>query len=302
MKRPTLTVIRGGIWGDTELTPIVAEHLDHLRYRNLALSTITQRRYALKRLMRFTGEPAILAQTEDLLAFRNRPTRAGTALEPQSQASELAHLGGFYRWAVLAGHRVDDPMLRVPRPRLPRAMPNPISESDLALAISTARERIRPWFYLAAFAGLRACEIAPLRGEDLWWHADPPLLVVRKGKGGDPGTVPIAPDLASALRGLPEHGWLFPREDGEAGHVPAHLVSHLANDHLHRLGIAHTLHKLRHRFGTQVYRASHGDLRQTQELMRHRSPVSTAIYTLVDQSEAAGIVAALPPVRHLRSA
>lgn len=308
MTRPALKVIIGGAddraGGRTlrglEVTSIGAAHLDHLRQRNLAVSTIAQRRYALLRLARFTGQPPIVASTEDLLAFRWRLTRAGRPLEAQSQAGELAHLAGFFKWAVMEGHRPDDPMLKVPRPRLPRGMPNPISEDDLSRAIATARDRIRPWFFLAAFAGLRAFEIAPLRGEDLWWHTDPPLLIVRHGKGGDAGTVPIGPELGCALLGMPRRGWCFPGEDG--GPVKAHTVSHLANDHLHRLGIAHTLHSLRHRFGTQVLRASHGDLRQTQELMRHASINSTVRYTLVDQSDKAGIVAALPTLRHLHVA
>lgn len=100
--------------------------------------------------------------------------------------------------------------------------------------------------------------------------------------------------LEPILRELPRKGWLFPRHDGQLGPIRAHTVSHLANRHLHRIGIDLTFHSLRHRFGTQVYRVSGRDLRQTQELMRHRSPVSTAIYTEVDQGEAYGVVSALP--------
>jgi site-specific recombinase XerD len=76
--------------------------------------------------------------------------------------------------------------------------------------------------------------------------------------------------------------------------LPAHRVSSLCNVFLHDLGISHTLHTLRHWFGTQTLRVNGGDLRQTQELMRHQSPVSTAIYTWVDPKAAAVTVAALP--------
>jgi len=77
--------------------------------------------------------------------------------------------------------------------------------------------------------------------------------------------------------------------------VPAHLVSHLCNDHLHSLGINSTLHKLRHRFGTQVLRVS-GNLRHAQEALRHRSITSTQIYTQVTNIELAAAVAAVPRV------
>src|SRR5690606_22330993 len=138
------------------------------------------------------------------IAFRERRTRAGQALSIDAQAMELSHLAGFYRWCVVEGYRDDDPTMRVPRPKLPRNLPHPIPEDDLARAIALAEPtRVRPWLMLAAYAGLRACEIAPLRGEDLWWHTDPPLLVIQQGKGGDMGTVPIAPDLEAELRCLP---------------------------------------------------------------------------------------------------
>jgi len=44
--------------------------------------------------------------------------------------------------------------------------PRPVSEDDLVLALATANDRVRPWLALAAFAGLRAIEIANLRVEN----------------------------------------------------------------------------------------------------------------------------------------
>jgi integrase/recombinase XerD len=49
---------------------------------------------------------------------------------------------------------------------------------------------------------------------------------------------------------------------------------------LRAVGSNATAHQLRHSFGTAVLRSSH-DLRVTQELLRHSSPASTAIYTQV---------------------
>lgn len=277
-----------------ERSAVLQHHLDHLRWRNQRPGVIAQRRYALLRLARFHDIDLLDVTTEHVAAFRDRPTRAGQPLAPASQSAELSHLRAFYKWALLEELIVSDPMLRVPLPRLPRWLPHPIPEHELAEAIRTARARIRPFFMLAAYAGLRACEIAPLRGDDLWWHHDPPLIRIREGKGGDEGLVPLAPALRAELLALPRHGWLFPKTNGDPGPLRAWSVSHLANDHLRRLGSTFTLHACRHRFGTQVYRASGRDMRQTQELMRHKSIKSTAIYTEVDQSEAATIVASLP--------
>lgn len=266
-----------------------ARYLTDIRWRNYSPNTVTQRGRALRRFARYLGPvPLEDATTEDLMAF------LGRLQNPASRLSERSNLAGFYRWLVLENVRVDDPMARVPKPRGKRWLPRPMPEDDLMRALRQAPERVRPWLYLAAFAGLRASEVAPLRGEHVWWHADPPLILIERSKGGESSTVPIAPILARELRRLPSRGVLFPRLDGRPGPVPAHLVSHLANDYLHSLGIWHTFHSLRHRYGTKVLRASGGNLRQTQELMRHKSIASTIIYTEVDQSEGAAIVAAIP--------
>lgn len=264
-------------------------YLADLRWQNYSPSTVTQRARALRRLERFLGPiPAEEADTEDLVAF------LGRIQNPASRLSERSNLAGYFKWLVLEDKRVDDPMVRVPKPRGKRWLPHPMPEDDVLRALRDAPDRVRPWLYLAAFAGLRACEIAPLRADDIWWSADPSLIMIRSGKGGDPGTVPIAPALEKQLRLLPTQGWLFPRMDDQPGPVKPHTVSHVANNYLHSIGIWSTLHSLRHRYGSRVLRASGGNLRQTQELMRHRSIASTVIYTEVDQSEGAAIVALLP--------
>lgn len=281
-------------------TRVLSSHLDDMRWRNRRTSTIQQRVYTLARFARFIGHDPLDATSEEVGAFRDRPTRARRPQQANSQKAELSHLRAFFKWAVLAELRDDDPTARVPLPRLSRALPHPLPEKELARAIATAPDRIRPMFYLAAFAGLRACEIANLRGEDIWWHASPALLVV-EGKGGDEQSVPIHPILEPVLRALPRRGWLFPRFDGEPGPNKPHRISQLCNAHLHRMGTHLTLHSCRHRFGTLVHRSTGGDLRMTQELMRHKSPVSTAIYTLVDVTAAAGAVAGIPALLELVS-
>jgi integrase/recombinase XerD len=107
--------------------------------------------------------------------------------------------------------------------------------------------------------------------------------------------VPLSSSLAAALDScdLPATDWLFPH-GWQDGPVRPWTVSHQSNAYLHSIGITHTLHTLRHWFGTHTYRATGRDLRMTQELLRHRSPVSTAIYTFSDPGEAAAAVERLP--------
>ena len=273
----------------TTAAGVVGRYLDDCRRRNLRPGTINQKRLALRRLDRAVQPTPLLDVTHDhLVAHLDR------LHQPESRATETSHLRTFYRWAVTEDLLAVDPSAKLVRPRVPRRLPRPMPTTDLAVAIDTAPERVRPWLVLAAYAGLRACEIAGLRACDLLWDNDPPLVVVDQGKGGHARAVPMSPVVAVELAGAARAGWLFRRRDGQPGPVPAHLVSRLANQHLHGLGITHTLHTLRHWFATETLRVNGGDLRETQELLGHQSPVSTAIYTWVDPRRAAGTVAALP--------
>lgn len=269
----------------------VGRFLDDCRRRNLRPGTITQKRLALRRLDTAVHPTPLLEVSHDqLVAFLDRLD------QPESRATETSHLRTFYRWALIEGLVGVDPAARLVRPRVPRRLPRPMPTNDLAVALDTAPERVRPWLVLAAYAGLRACEISGLRACDLMWDNDLPLLVVDQGKGGHARAVPMGPVVAEELAGLPRAGWLFPRRDGRPGPAPPHLVSKLANQHLRGLGITHTLHTLRHWFATETLRANGGDLRETQELLGHQSPVSTAIYTWTDPRKAAVTVAGLPVV------
>jgi len=84
---------------------------------------------------------------------------------------------------------------------------------------------------------------------------------------------------------MPKAGWIFLRQRERAAkgrhcYDAAHEVSLEMAAYFRRLGISASAHMLRHWLGTSVY-ASSRDLRVTQELMGHSSPVTTAVYTVV---------------------
>lgn len=265
---------------------MIVEHLAYLRHLNRRRGTIDQRRWCLQRLQTFLGHDLATATHAELLAFVSRGDRGA-----ETRCAEISHVRGFYGWAIEHDHLELDPSLRLRRPRRPRHLPRPMPDADLARALATARDPIRTWLHLAAYGGLRCCEIAPLRGED--YLRGQGVLVIREQKGGDPGAISVGPVLAEVLAGLPMEGWWFTRWDGILEPISAGQLQRHANRWLHEQGIAHTTHAARHWFGTYMQRAS-GNLRVTQEAMRHRSPVSTAGYTFVGSGEVAQVVARLP--------
>jgi integrase len=267
-------------------------HLQYLRLRGGTADSIYQRRRLLARLCRDLQAPLLEATEAQLLAWR-----ANLRVGDQAIVTYVSHARGFYAWAAETGLRDGDPAARIPVPRLARRIPRPITEAELADAMTCAPARIRPWLVLAAWCGLRAKEIALLRRENVLDGHRPPVLIVADGatKGHRERAVPICDfALAELYRaGLPRAGYVFARHDGGPGPNQPWLVSQLANRHLHDCGSAATLHQLRHRFGSQSYQLSL-DLRLVQELLGHAHPSTTAGYAAYAQANAARIVAALP--------
>lgn len=274
-----------------DMAPISA-HLSWLAQRGASAETIATRRRALSRISTQLPVPLIGAAPEDLAAWR-----AALTVAPGSVAQYVSHVSAFYEWAVAAGLRESNPAAGLPVPQLRRRLPRPISEEDLMTALASAPDRVRPWLVLAGWAGLRAKEIAYLRREDVRDRARPPVLLVSEtaAKGRRERAVPLSSFVSSELHtaGMPGRGWVFRRMDGRPGPNNPWLISHLANETLHRAGIDASLHQLRHRFGTMIYRAGH-DLRAVQELLGHVSPATTAGYAAYDRAEAAAAVEGLP--------
>lgn len=263
-------------------------HLKHLSNINRRPRSIDCRRLSLERLLRYA-----IAHETDLfeLSYVQLEDFLDRGLGPQARATEISHIKSYFKWAIEMELTSNNPAFRLQRPRVPRKFPRPMNEHDKALAFREAPQPIRAWLYLAAYAGLRACEIAPIRGEDIMFSEG--ILVIPEQKGGDPGTVALHPLVKAELRVMYKKGWLFEKGGGYSGHITAGQLQRHANKHLRDLGIESTFHSLRHWFGTEIYRSSR-NIRLTQEAMRHGSVVTTALYTQIDKHEIANVISSLP--------
>lgn len=260
-------------------------YLVHLRVRGLRPNTIAQAERVLGWLERHLDRAAITATSADLESY------LATKPQDSTRAVEWSYLSGFYRWAVAWDLLERNPLDRIPRPRVPRKRPRPMPAAMVARTLTESPARLRPWFYLAAFAGLRACDIAPLRAEHVEWDAA--RLIVPETKGGDEVARPIAPELGRVLAALPREGWLFPRLDGRPGHVSAHLISELTGRWLRSVGIPHSFHTLRHAYATRALALCDGNLRVVQELLGHEKVTSTQVYADVEWGQMVTTVAGL---------
>jgi site-specific recombinase XerD len=254
---------------------VIFRHLADMRLRNLSANSIYNRRRALARLSRYLDGPILYADAPTLRDWQDERARQ---LTPSGRGAELSNVREFYRWAQREGYRPDDPTTRLPMPRAPRRVPRPIADRDLLVAMASAEPDVAVILALAAFAGLRACEIARLDWSEVALREDPPMLRVVAGKGGHGRLIPISPALRDVLTAGPRgRGPVIQRRDGQRGHVLPHRISSMANEHLHACELPDTLHQARHRLATSAYRACR-DLLAVQGLLGHSSPTTTAGY------------------------
>ncbi len=252
-------------------------------------NTIRTKRQILRAWSRQLGDRDVTDATRaDVRAFLAKP-----GLSSNTRSQYLTTLRVFYRWAMDEGHVTVDPTEGVRGPKFKAGLPRPIPVNHLQAALKTAAPNVRLWMLLGAYQGLRCCEMAELRGEDFDFSGETPTMLIH-GKGGKVALLPIHPVLVDELkvRGA-RPGWVFPHKWVKGDHVLAGSISKLVNNHLRGMGIDSTAHALRHLFGTSIYQESGYDLRLTQELLRHASPSTTAIYTKVDRKNAGVVLSRL---------
>ena len=249
----------------------IAEHLAYLEARDMrpeyidnVRKTLQQRTARTRRRPRARDRgPTEVVVVRARWQGRRRPHRVPLA---PAQFLQVARLGPSPR-------RRPDRAARAPE-TTPRAPP-PVRRRRPPPALDGLEGIPRAYIALAAFGGLRACEVAAVRREDI--DEELGVLLIRDGKGGKDRVVPTHPEMLRALEKLPRSGYLFPGKRGHA-HVRPNTVTQLASRSLRRLGINATLHQARHWYTTKTYALSL-DIRLTQELMGHSSPATTARYT-----------------------
>lgn len=242
--------------------------------RGLAEGTISKR----VRVLEILGEsgPLLDLDAETIQSVLDaRRGRAGGALDARTRHCWLSHAHCFFQWAIAHERTTVDPTARLVRPKMRRKLPRPIPEEPFARAIESApTELLRAWLLLAGNAGLRCCEIAGLRGEDVQPES---LRVV--GKNGAERVIPMHERLTALALSWPTSGPVFVDPATGLPYRPAQ-VSRLIGDHFRRAGLPYRAHHGRHRFASAVYEAT-GDLNVVADLCGHESIETTRIYAKV---------------------
>jgi integrase/recombinase XerD len=235
------------------------------------------------------GRGVATADADSLRAYLANLSDAGFAA--RTAARKLSALRQFHRFLLREGVRDDDPSELLDSPRLPKALPKYLSESEvdeLLLAAGRCRPPARAALMRAALeilyaTGLRVSELLALPRTAL--AGDSALLLIR-GKGGKERVVPLsdaAKEAAAALvagRKVPGQ-WLFASRGGQAMTRQGFALL------LKQVALAAGIdpervspHVLRHSFASHML-ARGADLRSLQLLLGHADIATTQIYTHV---------------------
>ena len=208
-------------------------------------------------------------------------------------ARRLASLRSFFRFGQREGWSDSNPAKPLRNPRKSRSLPHFLSSGDLDRLLSSPPANLpmglrdRAILETLYSAGLRVSELVSLNDGDI--DMTQGILRVR-GKGKRERLAPIGSYAATALR-----NWLKVRrvsaKEPRGADCPVFVnksgrrlttrsVGRLLEKHLAAAGLDRrtTPHTLRHSFATHLL-DSGADIRSVQELLGHKSLVTTQIYT-----------------------
>lgn len=235
------------------------------------------------------GSPLLEATADQLAGFQD--TYAG--LKPASRNVYSRHVRAVYRWAADNGHIDVDPAARLPVTRLHRGQPHPTTAEDLNVILLCTTGALRLAYALAAFAGLRCGEICRADLSDITREFGRPVTAIIHGKGGRERVVPIVPPLLDEIDRHVAHrrrGTLLLHPDGTPWR-PQQL-SLTSSKHLANIGMATTLHSMRHAYATRIYAATRDPL-LVRDLLGHSSVTTTEIYMQSSTFEAESRIGAI---------
>lgn len=176
----------------------------------------------------------------------------------------------------------NDPITDLPRVRKGRGVPRPLTTNEAKMLMAEARQPMKDWFTLACCAGLRAMEVANIRGVDLEENEDGYVLRVA-GKGGTDLAVPVAKIVSDTILSYGTNGRLYK--------ITPNSLTKKASQEMKRLGIpTKTFHSCRHYFATTMLEKSGGDLLAVRDLMRHTSVSTTQVYTQLSSGRTRSLV------------
>ena len=210
-----------------------------------------------------------------------------------SVSRRLASMRSFFRFAQREGLSANNPAKPLRNPRPDRKLPHFLTTDEVSRLLeapaATSSQGLRDRAILETMysAGLRVSEAVGLNDQDIDWEGQ----VVRiRGKGKRERLAPVGSFATRALR-----RWLEVRKSKDTSsaakptftnrfgnRLTTRSVGRMLEKHIQSTGLdtRTSPHTLRHSFATHLLDRG-ADIRSVQELLGHKSLVTTQIYTHV---------------------
>ena len=309
----------------SSLAALVPDHLNALRARGYAATTVAARRRHLKdfttwledRGITRPGQVTLPVIERYRLHLFERRKRDGAPLGWGSQAQQLLAVKGLFKWLTRAHHVATNPAAELELPRLPKRIPRTVltaREAELVLAQPDLDEpmgvRDRAILELLYSTGIRRAECSGLQLTDV--DLARLVVLVREGKGGRDRYVPLGERAAlwldRYLRQVrpryvtpPDEGWLFLTKRGRPL-APKRLGS-LVSAYVEGAGLGKqgSCHVFRHTMATLMLEGG-ADVRHIQEILGHAELSTTALYTHLSIGQLQAVHKRTHPARLIRKA
>ena len=191
----------------------------------------------------------------------------------------------FSRWLASEGRVPRDPFMSVRLGRMPRRIPDPLSDEEVRALLEATRhtrnpQRDRAILLLLLDSGLRVSELARLEAGRI--HYENGTAIVRVvGKGNKERLVPIG---RSATKGLSQYlgdrrtGWVFPGRDGKP--LGTRRLEYIVERCARLAGLSgkrFSPHTFRHTFARK-YLLNGGDPFSLQQILGHSTLQTVRLY------------------------
>lgn len=249
-------------------------------------NTIRERLILVRALLRRTGKTLLTMTRHDLIAELARD------LSPKTKQNYKSLFHTLFSWIQDEEFRIDNPAARLPRTRVPRSEPDPVTTADIEYLLNSGiYAKTRLYVLLYAYQGFRAIEIAAVAGETIDWERQ--RILSKDGKGGKEVWRPLHPIVWEEIQRYPRTGPLFPSREG--GHISRKTVSNVLSKAFTRAGVDHRPHQLRAWHATELIEAGVNTI-VAQHSMRHSDLQSLNKYVKVSERAVREAMDMLPGV------
>jgi site-specific recombinase XerD len=236
---------------------------------------------------------------QDLFNYLYNTTNS---LSAPTRARRIASIKSFYKWLTVKEKVIKENIaleldsLKIEK-RSPLFLTMEESKSLISVIDGEFKERDTAILYIFLLCGVRLRELTNINISDIKRKS---LKVF--GKGRESRTIPLSNTCIEYINKYLEVR-LIPKTDKDAlfvsklrNRISPNMVEKLVKQYITKAGLdkKYSVHKLRHTTGTTLYNSSNNDIRAVQEILGHKSILTTEKYVHLDKEKLRNVIESNP--------